>query len=454
MIVMLLQNVKQEYEDIVFKSNIHCIDSFLTSCTHYVCMNTSLSITKQKGGTSSYIAGDDDPANFSYSDELTMAEALSLIIRNSKAQKAIVWVAGEMIRERVKFDSDKMCFTANKFGIPYPFKTFSSWLEWTGYWQECLKALIWALGLGDSILVFYDGNEVAKVSHVSGGIYGTQRQNLLTDCDNYNSCKAFHPELHGRGYTIVKTSAFFNEPEIYRIKDGKNSDGNEITYYITSDRVVSFKAPQLTLEPEGTSRLSAIGKDCIGQEQIKRSMVKIMRMLSSGIMAIKANNKTEKEQIKTSIGDSLSSLRRVYFKNPEELDNLFKLIIPDFKVSQITEMDKPLNKSIATGAMMSESTMDGADEGAIRAATQNTFLTYTFIKTLQTHFTRAMETAFYKFGHIDTVFEWNDPTPVESIVEENADRKGINNTEKENGNGSTDSSISESESSEDDSTSE
>jgi len=349
-------------------------------------------------GHSSYIAGDYDPANFDYNTALSRGELLSLFLRNPKIQKATVWFANEMLRERWKFKT-KQPITAPKHGIDFEFEQFNDWLEWNGFMQELLKAFMWSLLFGDSILVFYDGKEVSA------------KEVLLKPSKSYVKCRAYYPNTAGNGYTIKEVDPMFNIPAMYKIELHAHKASNSVTIYAPMERVVRFIAPQKELKYGGTSTVSAIAHDCLVQEQIKRAVATQANNLQGGIVALKAATEEERAIVDNAVGDTLTHLRRLYFKNTEEADQLVKLIIPDLKIDQLERLNGILQTDIATGSDISISILEGAPQGALSSAAFDTFNTYSKVKQLQSHYTHALEEAFFKLGKMDTTFEWNDPTP-------------------------------------------
>ena len=379
--------------------------------------------------SSMYLKGDLDPKNFSYVTPITRVELLNLFLRNGKIQKACVWFAGEVLRERWEFHK-KQKVKSTKHGEKYVFKQFILWLEWNGFMQEVLKALFWSLLFGEAIIVFYDGQE-NKASVREGTTYPHFKKIKPTKGNKGAiKCKAFYELCKGNGYTIEDQDKFFGIPTLYKIKLHPNKSKKDIVYYVDSARVVRFPAMQKELKYGGSSSVGTIAKDCIAQEQIKRSVVTSMNMLCGGIMALRADNADGKEKIKESIGDSLSHLRRVYIMGDMDFDQLIKLIIPDFKIDQIKDMNDIIQTDISTGIDMSKSNLEGAPQGALSSAEYDTLNTYSKVKQLQAHFKRAMEECFFMFGKKDTSFDWNDPTP--KIGKLAGNTKPVNDKEDEN----------------------
>jgi hypothetical protein len=351
------------------------------------------------GGT--YIKGDYDPSNFSYQNTLTKTELLNLFIRNPKIQKATAWFAGEVLRERWEFEVDQP-IESLKHGQPYTFKTFNEWLEWNGFIQEVLKTITWSLLFGDAIMVFYDGKEENA---------NNSNKRFLKPATDYVACHGFYEETKGNGYSIIDVDPFTGIPKTYKIQLHPNKAEKAITYYVDASRVVRFPAPQKELKYQGTSTVTAIAHDCLVQEQIKRAVAVQANNLQSGILALKANTNTEKDLINSDVGDAMTHLHRVFFRNNEDIDSLIKVIIPDLKIDQLEKLNKILQTDVATGMDMSISILEGAPQGAISSAAFDTFNTYSKVKQLQSHYTRPMEESFFKFGKKDTTFTWNDPMP-------------------------------------------
>jgi hypothetical protein len=352
-------------------------------------------------GSGSYIAGDTDPSDFNYTNALSRHDLLSLLLRNGKVQKATVWFAGEILRERWEFAVDQ-AIQAPKHGLPYTFKTFNEWLEWNGFLQEVNNSLMWSLLFGEAILVFFkDGEIIAK-------------DDVLTGLTSYDLCRAYYPITDGNGYVLEDVDQITNTPNLYRIELRAQQAKGMLSFKVEADRVVRFPAPKKELKFAGTSTVSAIAHDCLAQEQIKRAVVTQANNLIGGIVAIKAADDNERELVDNAVGDTLTHLRRVYFKNPGDIDNLVKIIVPDLNITQLEDLNNILQTDIATGMDMSKSVLEGAPQGTISSAGFNTYNTYTKVKQLQSHYKRAMEKAFFKLGKMDTTFTWNDPTPREA----------------------------------------
>ncbi len=370
----------------------------------YIMPERNLSGNAQIVGGGSYIAGDSNPANFSYSNKISSSELLSLLLRNPKIQKATVWFAGEMLRERWEFKSPQSIMGI-KHGLDYMFPEFNEWLEWNGFMQEVLKAFFWSLLFGESIMIFYDGNESTAERYQNG------KHGYLNAVENYTSCRAYYPQTNGNGYNIQDVDPLFGNPQTYKLHLHAHKAEHSVTYYVDTSRVVRFSAPQKELKFNGTSNVSAIVHDCIVQEQIKRAVATQANNLQGGIVAVKASTEEERAIIDGQIGDTLTHLRRVYYKNIEEKDGLVNLIIPDLKIDQLEKLNKIIQTDIATGMDMSISILEGSPQGAISSAGFDTVNTYAKVKQLQSHYKRAMEECFWKFGKTDTSFDWIDPTP-------------------------------------------
>ena len=365
--------------------------------------------TAGAGSDVSYIRGDRDPKDFDYKTAMTREELLNLSLRNPKIQKATAWFANEVLRERWEFEKDES-ISGMKFGEAFTFPTFNDWLEWNGFMQEVQKAITWSLLFGDAIIVFYDGKE--STSGKKGNDFHLKKG------ENYIMCKAFYEMTKGNGYRIEEVDPFFGTAKQYKITLHAYRAKESVSYIVDDDRVVRFSAPQKELKYEGTSAVTTIAKDCLVQEQIKRSVMSQANMLQGGILAVKASTEEEKDLVDVEIGDSFSYLRRVYCKNSEEMDNLFKLIVPDLKIEQLEKMNDILQRDISTGMDMSKSNLEGAPQGALSSAEYDTLNTYSRVKQLQAHFTRSMERCFKMFGKDNTQFEWFDPSPQEAIMNE------------------------------------
>lgn len=358
------------------------------------------------GGSTQYIRGDLDPESFSYTVPLTRAELLALFLRNSKVKKACSWFASEMLRERWAFDQDE-AIMGTKHGVPFEFKQFNDWLEWNGFMQEVLKALMWALLFGESILVFY-----TEADQKSNKWKQTDKLYLKGGQGSFVKCKAFYEEINQNGYMIEDVDNFYGVPETYRISLSTYKAKQVVKYYVDANtRVVRFCAPQMELKYSGTSSVSTIAKDCIVQELSKRASAIQLMNVQAGILACRVSGKTEKTELEAEIATTLTHLKRIFAAGNMPFEEMFKIIVPDLKIDQLTAMNELMQQDIATGIDMSISNLEGAPQGALSSAEYDTFNTYSKVKQLQSHFKRAFEECFFKLGKQKTAFQFYDPTP-------------------------------------------
>lgn len=350
---------------------------------------------------SQLIRGDTDPQEFSYTMKLSREERLTLFLRNGKLQKATDWMAGEILRERWTFQTEQP-ITGVKHGLPFVFTTFDAWLEWTGFLQEVHKALTWSLLFGESILVYYDGKEQ------SAPLYKNTHDIYLNGPSNFITCKAYYPITYNNGYTSEEDDEWSGLPLVYKITSNSTRRKKTKTYYVNKNRTVRFYAPQKDLKYEGTSNIATIEHDCLIQEQIKRAIAVQMNNLSSGIVAINVKDDDEKDAIDADITDQFNYLHKFYYTGEKPADDIIKLIVPDFNVAQIAQLNTILQTDIATGISISTSNLEGAPQGAISSAKYDSYNTYSRVKQFQSHYKKAFEEAFYMFGKTDTTFEWNE----------------------------------------------
>jgi len=359
-----------------------------------------LSQGEDLAGGDTYVTGDFDPVKFDYNDKLSRSTLLSLLIRNGKIQKGTVWTAGEMIRARWAFKKPQPV-DAPKHGPMFHFETFDDWLEWIGFIQELLKVLFWSLLFGEAILVFYTGKEVMA------------KELTLKEAGelSFVSCKAYYPITKQNGYQIQDVNTLLNRPATYKIMLQAHKASGNMEIIAPFSRVVRFSAPAKELKYSGTSNVSSVAKDCIGQENIKRGIVSAAKNLLPGIIAAKAETPAEAAKVNAMMGDTLNHMHRIFFRHPEDAEHLIKLIIPDMKITQVKELNGILQTDIGTSLDIALSLIEGAPQGIKASAAWDTFNTYSKIKQLQSHYKHAMEETFFKLGKEDTCFTWNDPTP-------------------------------------------
>jgi hypothetical protein len=362
--------------------------------------------TAALGGSTAYVRGDLDPEDFSYTLPLSRPELMALFLRNSKIKKAVAWFASEMIRERWEFETDET-IVGTKHGAEFTFPKFIDWLEWNGFMQEVLKALMWALLFGESIMVFYSDSDEKSVKWKK-----TDQLYLAKSASPFVKCKAFYEEINQNGYMIEEVDEFFGIPKTYRITLMTYKSKKAVKYFVDANtRVVRFSAPQMELKYAGTSTVSTIAKDCIVQELAKRSTAVQLMNTASGILACRVSGEEEKTQLETEIKDTLTHLKKVYASGNMAFEEMFKIIVPDLKIDQLAGMNELMQQDIATGIDMSISNLEGAPQGALSSAEYDTFNTYSKVKQLQSHFKRAFEECFFKLGKQETTFQFYDPTP-------------------------------------------
>jgi hypothetical protein len=291
-----------------------------------------------------------------------------------------------------------------------------------------LKALMWALLFGESIIVFYDGKEEKSNK------WRDSEKLFLKGGEQFIKCKAFYEEINNNGYYIQEVDNFFGTPTTYRITLTAYKSKQSVVYYAdAATRVVRFSAPQMELKYSGTSSVSTIAKDCLIQELIKRATAVQAMNTAGGVLACRVAGEEEKTLLDAELGTTLTHLKRIYVSGNMAMEELFKIVTPDLKVDQLTTLNELMQQDIATGIDMSISNLEGAPQGALSSAEYDTFNTYSKVKQLQSHFHRAFEESFYKLGKKNTEFEFYDPTPVISAGEQPTNDGTTKDTTSETG---------------------
>ena len=389
------------------------------------------------GGQELFILGDDDPQDFSFTDGLNAKDVLSLIVRSGKARK-VFWRVDQAFKLGIIFTKEQS-ISAPKHNNPnFLFESFLDWIIWTMSYEEIQKGIRWTEAFGVGKTFFFQTDEIPKESYKDTKIpYYSEildKEGNTTPGD-FSSCKSIYPMINGFGYELVEQEKDLNKtPIAYHIvlppdEKVKDETDEKIEYYIHASRVVSSAALQIRLERPGESALQAAGKYIQVQDQIMRAVFAVANNVQAGIEVMRAVDSTEATAIKNKMKNSkVDRLTKLWYAGDMALDDIFKIIVPDLKTGQLTEMYLILQKEIATGLGISIKNLGEEDVPAgfgMSGKEEGQMLTHDYVHHLQNHYRRFMEECFFMLGKEDTTFEWVQP----EIEEKSSDFNiGITNT--------------------------
>ena len=154
--------------------------------------------------------------------------------------------------------------------------------------------------------------------------------------------------------------------------------------------------------------------------------------MQGGIQAMRAIDSTEATAIKNKMKNkSVDRLTKLWYAGELPLDDIFKIIVPDLKTGQLTEIYLITQKEIATGLGISIKNLGEEDVPAgfgIAGKEEGEMLTHDYVHHLQNHYKRFIEECFFMLGKKDTTFEWVQPEVEETSSDFNI---GITNKDKD-----------------------
>lgn len=379
------------------------------------------------GGNRTFLLGDDDPQDFDFADALDAKDVLALIERSGKARK-IWWQVDQAFKLGIEFKKDQPV-TAPKFDDEnFRFETFMDWLKWNRSWMEIIKGVKWSQAFGLCINLFFTEDDVPK------GMYKATKIPFFDETtDAFTSTKAVYKKIDSIGYELIETEEDVEKtPKIYHIvlKDNQNVKGqlNEnIEYYIHASRVAKATAPQVRLDREGNSALDTAAKYIQVQDQILKATFAVANNLQSGVQAIRVAGFKEATAMKGQMDNNkMTRLLKLWYSGELPLDDIFKMIVPDLKTGQLTELYMISQKEIATGLGISIKDLGEEDVPmgfGIGGKEEGEMITQNRVHHIQNHYSRFLEECFYKLGKEETSFEWVQPEIEEKSADFNIDVK-------------------------------
>lgn len=373
------------------------------------------------GGEELFILGDDDPQKFSFTDGLSAKEVLALIVRSGKARK-IFWRVDQAFKLGIIFDKEQSISAPKHNNENFLFKTFLDWVIWTQAYKEIKKGVRWTEGFGVGKTFFFQTDETPKGSYKDTKIpYYAEiidKEGKPTPGD-FTSCKSLYPMIKGIGYELVEKEDDLNKtPIAYHVKyppDEKIKDetNENIEYYVHASRVVSSTAVQIRLERPGESALQCAGKYIQVQDQILKAVFAVANDVQAGIQIMRTTGSKEATAIKNKMSNyKVDRLLSLWYNGEMPLDDIFKLIVPDLKTGQLTELYMISQKEIATGLGISIKNLGEEDVPmgfGVGGKEEGEMLTHDYVRHLQNHYRRFIEECFFMLGKKDTVFKWIQP---------------------------------------------
>lgn len=365
--------------------------------------------------------GDGNPTLFNFSSVLTEQELLGLYITCPNLTKGVRWVPTRLLAAGWKFKKPEK-WTGLKYGKDFEFESFEDWIHWNGLYEELINAMSWANLFRRSRIFFFLPEEKPK-TYKGYPYYGK----IERGTDICTKAKAMYSLINGNGWEIEKheakdleeASIVLDEEEvIYKIHvtDRETKDKDKINetkwYFVHSSRVVAFAAPQKELGYEGTALSQTFAHLSKLQKQMLQAVFVQCKNLIAGYVVYRAKNKTESTEINKLLSE-FSHLTRLGWNGPEnDLEQVLKVIVPDFNADQLSQINLLIQKSLANAMNLSirylgeEDIASGLGEGGAMVSHEMPIFE---IEDMQMHYQRPIEECFYLMGKQDTSLIWNTP---------------------------------------------
>lgn len=358
------------------------------------------------------LPGDEDPADFDFTIQVSNADTLLLYERNDILQLACEWSVMEALKNRWELKTDQPV-SALKFDAPYTFESFNDYLDWIEF-PACLQEVLqWARLFGNALLLFYDDRAPTRPPLMYQ--YEDQFHSLdqsawflpKNPLGRYLTCTAFYPMVGNNGYSVEMVDSW-GVPVLFKIQIMTDGMEKERTLYVEADRVVEFHAPRKRIKYGGSSRVIGLKHLALAAEQMLKALVRRAKKEAGGHLDVEGvNSQDEAEKLNAIVGDDLSYLDRVYHKAGQIWD--YKT--PDLKIQQFQDLFEILDTFFSRHLHIAKTLMGGDAQGTQSTAKYNTLFSYTEIVQIQSHFKTSVEKCFYKLGLDDTRFTWMDPSP-------------------------------------------
>jgi hypothetical protein len=222
--------------------------------------------------------------------------------------------------------------------------------------------------------------------------------------------------INGNGWEIAKLDED-DEPEIYLISKTnretkiKNKDASTKKYYVHASRAVAFHSFQKELGLEGTAKSQTIAHLSKLQKQMLQAVFVNCKNLIAGYVMFRSRNQKTTDEINEKLAE-FSHLTRIGWAGSEDLEDVLKVIVPDFNAEQLSSINLLIQKSLAA-AMNTSIRYLGEEDIAAGLGDGGAMISHEMplfeIEDLQQHFQRPIEECFYLYGKENTAFVWNQP---------------------------------------------
>lgn len=375
----------------------------------------TLTMSNNPDAPDSQLSGDGNPTLFDFSTPLDEQELMKLYVTCSALEKACLWFPKRMMSAGWVFKEEGP-FEGIKHGKPYSFPSFLDYIKWNGLYEELEKAMAWALLFRRSRIFFYleDDEPVEAPPECDERVdyYGP----IEPGVDICTSCEAMYALIGNNGWEIATTDEN-GDPEIYLISKTnketkyKNKDASTHKYYVHASRCVAFHSFQKELGYEGTAKAQTVAHLSKLQKQMLQAVFVNCKNLIAGYIIYRSKNKATSKEINEYLAE-FSHLTRLGWNGSEDLEDVLKVIVPDFNADQLAQINLLIQKALAS-AMNTSIRYLGEEDIAAGIGDGGAMISHEVplfeIEDLQLHFQRPLEECFYMYGKEETSLVWNQP---------------------------------------------
>lgn len=386
----------------------------------------------------SQLTGDGNPKLFDFNSPITPQELMVLYITSGVLEKGIRWLPAQALSTGWTFKTEEP-FTAEKFpGKQFEFESFTDWFKWSGAYEEVINAMSFALLFGKARIFFYSSEDIPS-KYKEYPFYAEIKPGELI----MTKAVAMYPYLEGNGWKIAKSDEE-GEPEIYKISvtdkelyyEDAEHKAEEKVHYVHRSRVVAFSSPKKTLGYEGTAKSQTIAHLVKLQKQMLQAVFVQCKNLIAGYIIYRAKNKDQSDA-QNKLLENFSHLTRLGWSGSEDLEEVLKMVVPDFRSDQLQGINLMISKAIASNMNISlrnlgeEDIAAGIGQGGAMISHELTLLE---IKEMQRFFQRPLEFCFYLMGKEDTSLVWNEPMVQDEELQQEENEDELNEESSDSGN--------------------
>lgn len=377
---------------------------------------------------SSHFCGDGNPRLFDFNSPIGQKELMDLYITTNALEKGVKWIPAQILSAGWIF-KEEVPFIAEKFGKPFVFDSFTDWFKHCGAYQEALYAMAWANLFHNAKVMHYMADDEPEI--YKGKPYYGEIEPGVDICTKVEAMYSFYDK---NGWQIAKVDDD-DEPEIYKVTKTNLEDTyidcdhkqEAKIHYVHASRVVSFNAPKKSMGYDGTARAQTIAHLCKLQKQLLQSVYVAAKNLIAGYVLYRAKNADAAAATNKTL-ESFSHLSRIGWDGSEDLEDVLKVVVPDFNADQITKLNLMIQKSLATSMNISirnlgeEDIASGLGEGGAGISHEITLFE---VKEMQRFYQRPIEHMFYLMGKINSTFVWNEPMIKDETIKEDQKEKEL-----------------------------